>query len=261
MGLAAGVRGAFGRLACGCTLALLLTGLVATQSRSGFIGAATAMLAAVLLMPSGRGRVLRVVVLLVCVIGALLLTNPGAAKRLFNAEDQGNGRVGLAAVAWRMVEDHPATGVGLANFPVHSPDYVRDAGSLEFVDLIAERGLPVHNTYLQLLAETGPVGLALFLALCAACLRAAWRAAWTFERVGRPELAVLAWAVLVGGIGTLTVSAFLSNGSDVQLWLLLAAGPALAQIARRDVTAAQRAPSARRAAGAPARRPVRAARG
>ena len=103
-------------------------------------------------------------------------------------------------MAWRITEDRPLTGVGLHNFTVHSPRYVRQPGRLDFVDLIAERPHAVHNTYLELLTETGVVGLGLFLAVVSASLGAAWKAARQFEHQGDEPSATLARGVAVSEI-------------------------------------------------------------
>jgi O-antigen ligase len=257
IGLTAGARSRLGRGAGLAVVALLVGGLVATESRGGFVALAVAAVVTILMLRRHRRRILVATAVLACVGGVLLSTT---------ADDQGNGRVGLATVAARMIEDHPALGVGLGNFPVHSPSYVREPGSIEFVDLIAERGLPLHSTYLQLVVEAGPVALLLFALLSAVCLGAAFRAARRFEAAGMHELALLSAAVLVAGSSALSASIFLANGSDVQLWLLLAAGPVLDRlaprtaIARRPAAAAEPRRPRRRAAAAPATRPAPAAR-
>jgi O-antigen ligase len=267
VGLALVARGPGLRVLLATVPLLLLGGLLATESRGGFVALTAACVAAALLARRQRRQAVVVVGALTCILGLALAAAPGVWERLTTTNDAGNGRVGLTSVARQIAADHPVLGVGLANFPVHSPYYVREPGSLEFVDLIAERGFPVHNTYLQLLVETGPVGLLLFAALAAVCLRAAWRASRRFERLGDGDLAVLSLAVLVAMIGALTASLFLSNGSDVQLWLLLAAGPAMAEVARRHALERARAAvpvpvrDARLRAAAAASRPVQASRG
>src|SRR3712207_7410655 len=53
----------------------------------------------------------------------------------------------------------------------------------------------VHNLYLHMAAETGIVGLALYLLFVAGCLRAAWVAAERFAARGERSMEVLARAV------------------------------------------------------------------
>jgi len=54
-----------------------------------------------------------------------------------------------------------------------------------------------------------------------------------FEASGRPELADLARAVLMGTVAMLVALFFISDGNDVRLWVLLAMGPALLTLAGR----------------------------
>jgi O-antigen ligase len=130
-----------------------------------------------------------------------------------------------------MGKDHPILGVGLNNFREQSANYVRQPGTLEHVQLIVDRPSFAHNTYLQLLAEEGIVGLALFLALVGASLHSAYLAAERFERRGQRDLSTLARAVLVATISMLAAGMFLSAALDQRLWLLLALGPALLTLA------------------------------
>jgi hypothetical protein len=79
----------------------------------------------------------------------------------------------------------------------------------------------------------GAIGLALFLFVAAACIRAAVKAARAFERLGMQGPAGLARSVVLGAVGLLSASFFISNATDKRLWVLLALGPALAGIAAR----------------------------
>jgi len=126
-----------------------------------------------------------------------------------------------------MASDHPIAGVGVRGFQHESKDYVRQPGNLTSVEKIAEQPVVTHNIYLQQLAETGVVGLALLLALCAACAVASQLAAGRFEAAGDRAMAALARASTVAMIGLLTASAFISNSTDKRLWIVLALGPAL----------------------------------
>ena len=82
------------------------------------------------------------------------------------------------------------------------------------------------------------------------CLRAMWLAARRFEASGDTAMVVLAQAILVGLIGMLAASVFISDGNDQRLWLLFALGPALLAAARAPAAAARPRIAALRTASA-----------
>jgi putative inorganic carbon (HCO3(-)) transporter len=214
--------------------AVLVAGLFATQSRGGMLAAVAAVLAALVLLPGRRLVVGACAVVLALGAVAYFVAEPSALERLTTAAaDRGNGREDLWRVAGRMTADHPVAGVGLDNFRVRSAEYVREPGTLRFVDLIVDKPHEVHNTYLQLLAENGVIGLTLFIAVVGAAMASALRAARRFEAVGALTLAGLARGVLVADIAFLAAAVFLSAGSRPTLWVLLAIGPLLLALAPR----------------------------
>ena len=195
------------------------------------------MLVALVLL---RGRRLTVVLglVLLTVGGATVffMSNLAAWQRIHNVQDRGSGsgRTDIWRVAWRMAEDHPIGGVGLAQFPIISPQYTREPGRpLQFVGLIVEQHIVVHNVYLQLWAETGIIGLGLFLGAAGLALTALRRAALLFDARSDPELAALSRAFLLALAGVLIGSFFLSNIIARQIWVLLAMGPAVLGVAHR----------------------------
>jgi O-antigen ligase len=84
----------------------------------------------------------------------------------------GTDTVGIRYRLWqaglRMWQDHPIHGVGIGQYPTYLAAYGQD--------LLAERylGLGAHNMYIQVLAETGLVGLGLFLAMVGSSLLSLW---------------------------------------------------------------------------------------
>lgn len=234
------------------SIGLLIVGLAATESRGGLIAAVVALVAALVLMRGRRAPLIAFLGLLVGMAALWFAVNPAAWSRITAFDAQGNGRSDLWNVGWRIAKDHPVVGVGLGNFPVKAPNYVRQPGQLEFVNLIAERPLVAHNVYLQLLAEAGIVGMAIFLLLLIACLRSAWMAARLYERAGDGAMATLARGLLIAIVATLASSFFISNSTDRRTWVLLALGPAMLAIARRslppDMAPAERPRASRRAA-------------
>jgi O-antigen ligase len=180
-----------------------------------------------------RREVAAVAALALGVAAVTFVSSPGTWERVTSYKND-NGRADLRTVAWRMGMDEPVTGVGLNNFEVRAPDFVREPGALTYVGLIVDDPHLVHNTYLQLFAEDGIVGLALFLGIVGGCLRAAKLAADRFGARGERQLETLARAVMVATISVLAADLSLSSATEQRLWLLLALGPVLLTVASRD---------------------------
>ena len=159
-----------------------------TQSRGSWLGLAA--FAACLLVPALRDPSRRRYAAAASVGAALLLavafaSVPGAADRLQNFFNlAGEGRVAVYHVAWDMFVDNFWLGVGPANFGNHWDEYNRGRSSENI-------GFP-HNTWLQVLTETGIIGGILFAAIIARILTAVWRLRGTRDWV----LWVLAAAVV-----------------------------------------------------------------
>jgi putative inorganic carbon (HCO3(-)) transporter len=217
-------------------LGVLIVGLVTSASRGGALAGGVALVAAFVLFKRRRVQVAAIMAVVLAIAGLTFVNAPAAWDRVTNFNND-NGRSDLWTVGWRMGKDHPILGVGLNNFREQSANYVRQPGTLEHVQLIVDRPSFAHNTYLQLFAEEGIVGLALFLALVGASLHSAYSAAERFERRGQRDLSTLARAVLVATISMLAAGMFLSSALDQRLWLLLALGPALLTLAEAGARA------------------------
>jgi len=221
--------------ALACAAPILLYGLVATQSRGGLIAGAVAIAASTILLPRQRRRILAGMIPLTAIVALFFTVNPEAYKRVTQRDGGGTGRSELWTIAAHIAADNPVIGIGVNNFVVREQAYVRRVGSLEFAQqLVIDDPKVVHNMYLQMLAETGIIGLSLFLAMIAAVLRATLRAARELERAGNFAAGTFARSVLVAELAMLTASLFLSNGPDRRYWVLFALGPALWSVARRS---------------------------
>jgi O-antigen ligase len=131
-----------------------------------------------------------------------------------------------------MSGDQPIAGVGLDNFSLRSLEYTREPGGLD--DLIPiEEGQPVHNGYLSYLAETGIIGLTLYLALAVAVLRAGARAASYFEIAEDHAAATMTRATIVALFGILSAVFFLPNAGDKRIFALMALALASFAVAKR----------------------------
>jgi O-antigen ligase len=228
-GLLVVVRGRVRVILLAC-IGVLVLGLGATQSRGGALAAVVALVVALLVMRNHRKPVLIAAIGIAAVGVAYFSAYPQGWDRMTKS-DGGNGRSELWEVAWRITSDHPVAGVGLHNFTVHSPRYVREPGGLKNVKLIAERPHAVHNTYLELLTETGVVGLTLLLLAAAASLLAGLKAAQQFEARGDIAFGALARAAVVAASAALAAAFFVTIGSRMGLWFILALGPVLLGLA------------------------------
>jgi O-antigen ligase len=229
-GLLAVVRGRV-RVALLACIGVLVLGLGATQSRGGAVAAVVALVVSLIVMRHHRKPVLIAAIGIAAVGVVYFSAYPQGWDRMMKS-DGGNGRSELWEVAWRITEDHPVAGVGLHNFTVHSPRYVREPGALKNVKLIAERPHAVHNTYLELLTETGVVGLSLFLVAAAASLLAGLKGAKQFEARGDLAYGALARAAVVAASAALAAAFFVTIGSRMGLWFILALGPVFLALSR-----------------------------
>lgn len=212
-------------------IAVLTAGLLTSQSRGGFLAVLVVILATVVVVKRRRAVVYLFLLLLMSAAAVFFAATPSAWERITNINNGGSGRSDLWTVGWRMFEDEPVRGVGLNNYQELAKNYTREAGTLKYVSNIAEKPKVMHNTYLQLLAETGVIGLLLFLGVVYASLRAAHLAAKRFAAEGDFGMELFAQAVLLAAIGILTASFFISAGVDKRLWIVLALGPALLAVA------------------------------
>jgi O-antigen ligase len=222
---------------CGifCAIAVILT-----ASRGAMLGLAVATLAAPFLV--GRTRRLRAVGF-VALVGVAVVAWAGAfasaqtVDRLTGSYESGSGRTSLWAIGMRMVEDKPLTGVGAGNFPVSSVHYLLEPGVTDRDEYIIDTPKATHNIYLQVWAELGTPGLVLFLGVLVGSLACAVQAARVFQRGGRQSEEMLARGLVIALVALLAADFFSTEIYSKQLYLLLAAGPALLAMARRLVPA------------------------
>lgn len=233
MGLIPIYRSRAVRFALFGAFALVTVGFLATQSRGGLLALIAATVVALMIAPRYRRRILGLGAIVCVAVGVLLATQPGALSRITDVGGGSSGRGDLWRVALAVFHDHPLSGVGAGNFEAVEAHFVLRPGAISRIQYLVDVPHLVHNTYLQLLAETGVVGLVLYLVVLAGSLRAAWLAVKRFEARGRPELADLARAVLMGMVAMLVALFFISDGDDVRLWVLLGMGPALLTLAGR----------------------------
>lgn len=214
---------------------IIAIGLAATQSRGGLLAACMCALVALVIWRERRALIAALIALAALATASYFALKPTAWTRILES-NQGSGRLDIWTVAWRVVHANPFAGVGFGQFPQVSSHYVLQPGSLQYIGLIIEKNIVVHNLYLALWVEGGIIGLLLFLGVVYMSLTSGWRAVRRFDAQGNVEMASLARAAILALVGILTASFFLSDLVNAQLWLLLALGPVFAGIAKRVAT-------------------------
>jgi O-antigen ligase len=141
----------------------------------------------------------------------MLRGTPGAV------DEASAGRLRIWTTAGRMIAAHPVAGVGVRGFRYAYPQYA-DAGDA-FVAADGEEGaMHAHQVVLEVLSETGAIGLLLWIAGAAAAIRA-WRRADADarRRAFTPGLALAAMCFPLN-----THLAFYSAWWGLLFWWLLA---------------------------------------
>ena len=198
---------------------------VVTFTRGGWFGLVAGMATVLWLQFRSRLVIRRQLIAAVAAVVLLaLLLLPFAdliRARLFESEENTlTVRENLNRTALAVIADHPLTGIGLDNFVRVAPDY-----GTGWRWLMEGKSHKVHNVYLALASEAGPLGLLLFLAFVGLALIEAWRG-WRRSPVGGPwEVGPLARGLLAGMVGVLVHGlaawGLLSYGVFPLFWVLV----------------------------------------
>lgn len=155
-----------------CTLSIVLCSIY-TSSRSGSLGLGLGLLAFVLQINQ------RVKVLAGLAVGIVLIspwipdTYSHRIGSIFVEEGERDTSAESRGVLWRIAlriwQDHPITGIGLENFSPVKETYVGKVSDIvtsqEMFGLIFNQERRPHGLYTGMMAETGIVGIGLFLTL------------------------------------------------------------------------------------------------
>jgi len=230
-------------------IGLMVTGMVASDSRSGFLVMMTGVGA---LVWFHRGRIARFrardfgwLALLVAIglplggalvparyierIQSIALMESGV--RSYQDSSLGR-RMSYVVVGFEAIQRDPVIGSGPGTYAGH---YGRSSYAVAFSNDPDEPDLfrRAHNTYLELLVETGVLGGLCFLALVLCGLHNFWRASRLARQVGDERLT--SW-IAHFGVSYLSLCAFmvfLSTPNHKYLWMSLALSTILLGRARR----------------------------
>ncbi len=198
------------------TFCILFYAILATQSRGGLLG----LLAVVAMFAYNR---VRSKLLLLCgstVVMALLFIAAGISDRSSGgASEQGidesaMGRLYAWQAAWNMALDNPFLGIGIKNFYYNYFFYSTHWDG---------RNHAVHSTWLGVLAESGFIGLMLFIALIASTLILSLKMLKSIDITAQtPGIRVAINAAPAGIIGFIVSGTFLTQGFTWPIYLQIA---------------------------------------
>jgi O-antigen ligase len=227
------------RLLAAACAALIVCGIMLTFSR----GAAIAMLVLVVAMTALRMVAVRhVLVLALALVALVLVVAPDYVTRIQTlaaadsalaqggtADNAIKGRATENLAAYYVFRDHPLLGVGPSQFFQRYSEQYGNALDLRFLSTNRR----AHNLYLEIAADTGALGLALFLAIVGVTAFQLWRLS-VFWRRRSLEMTQLALAFLLAVIAYLATGAFLQLAYQRYFWFLIALANATIWILRRE---------------------------
>lgn len=207
--------------------AVLLLAVVATQSRGGLLGIVAVMGMAAwhrvrsnMLLVFGGGAAMMV---LFVVAGISDRASGGAIDE--GIDESAMGRIYAWGAAWGMGLDNPLFGVGLKNFFYNYYFYSAHWDGLNHA---------VHSTWFGVLAETGFVGVSVFITMVVLTLRTATHVVTLYDLSAlHPAVAVTALAMPGSVVGFMVSGTFLAQGFTWPIYLQLAIVVAVARYAKR----------------------------
>lgn len=230
---------------------VILAGVLLTYSRGAFLTLVVLVLLLGILRYVSRGRLavaLLVGALLVPVVAPAYLERVhtiAGAMGLVSAEAEvepdgpTRGRTTQMLAAGLAFSEHPVLGVGPGHYaPHYSVDY-QQRPAIAFRELNVPRR--AHNLFLEVAAETGTVGLLVFLAIPGLLLRDLWRIRQR-ARGSRPEVERLAMGFVLALLSYLGTGVFLHLAFQRYYWLLVGLSAAAAWILRRELQEGRRGP-------------------
>lgn len=203
---------------------ILLYGIAGTDSRGGYMGLITVFLALFLL---NLKKPKNFIILLIPIVLVLLNVSAIHWQRFGTiAGDHTGGtggqRLALWATATRMMRAHPFLGVGSGESGPLFPEYGTFESQLRVGGHIGEESIKIHNMTLQLGAETGFIGLGIFLTIVILSLLNLHHARRICK--SHPELVSAKYLVDALGVsiyGLLISGQFANFGYNYQLYTLL----------------------------------------
>jgi O-antigen ligase len=204
------------RMALFAFMGLIILGVLVTVSRTGILLLAAAV-GLLIMMERGGNRPQALVLVLVSITivwffaDNILAISRSILPSIRTGSDTVGVRYGLWKAGIKMLEDQPLQGVGLGQYPRQLPYYGHEWLKVKYLNKGA------HNMYIQIAAETGLIGLFLFLGLLALSLRIFWRS----QKSANPDLAFVGQTWMIAFILILIGGMTKHDHYDKLLWFMI----------------------------------------
>jgi putative inorganic carbon (HCO3(-)) transporter len=198
--------------------ALMAVALVLSTARGAWVAGVVVVVAACMLANARRRFILAAGATVL--VAALFTMSVSLRARARSIVDPGvnAGRLAIYAANLAIVRDHPLLGVGFGN-------YHRSARSYYEQHPRADRRSHAHNSFLQVAAESGILGLGAFCYLFGAVLMRGWHLLRRLgdSRAGIWPTAAGAWLAVIGFlVGALTQDVFRDSECAIPMWFAVA---------------------------------------
>ncbi len=225
-------------------VAIMAASVIATLSRGGFANL-IAIVFLIVVLPSRtlfRSREQKVLFLTAAALGMTVLLSTAWVslqsrfqQGFHEATSVAGGRGDLWEAALLQYREHPITGIGYGSFRPNSFEFLTETPGVSLDSHLRTSvlsGEPVHNSYIESLAELGPAGLVLFLGLLIAPAASLRRTSRRAAAAGLPFVRSVANALLLGLLAFAVAATLLSAETSRILSLVVGLSVVLPRMAR-----------------------------
>lgn len=234
-------RATWMRVVAVVAVAMSVAGVVISGSQGGMLALLGIALLGLAIAPPPRWRrrllpLLVVLVPAVIVAITLILTSAGpgtggAGGTQAAITKASVDRVNLWLGAVHAFREEPLVGVGFGAYAPNSAQLMLETPGVDLKNYnLPDHPQEAHNTYLESLAELGPLGLALFLGIIVNTAYVLGRIARRSRRVGDLQMTATSLALLTSLFGFAIASFFLSVQTNRGWWVIFALTIACAHI-------------------------------
>ena len=238
-------KGLVRKAEAGCYLLLLSLGLAGSQSRGGYLGALCAFA-----ISFGSNFKIKRLILIIPILLYLGFNLSGVVSDRFQTiyeKDHSTGgtggqRLALWQTALRMMSANPVWGVGPGQAPANFTRYADFELQAKVGGHIGSQYIKVHQMFLQVGAETGYVGLGIFLLIILISFRDLWQVRKLCKNHSGvpPNQANLPIAIAAALAGTLVAGQFGNYGYHLQIYTFIFLAYSLKALTHRQIAAAER---------------------